>query len=123
MATNYVQDGKVIDHTAGSAISSGDVVVMGAANNVTVGIAMDDIANGAVGPVAIEGVFTIAKLSTAVIAQGETVMWDASGSNVDDNAATPASGDVLGFGIATAAAGNGTTTVNVKLLPGNGAIT
>ena len=123
MATNFVQDGKVIDYTAGGTISSGDVVVMGAAGNVTVGIAMNDAVSGDVIPVAIEGVFTIAKLSTGVIAQGETVMWDASGSNVDDNAATPASGDVLGFGIATAAAGNGTTTVNVKLLPGNGAIT
>lgn len=125
MATSLSQDGSVLEYNnAGSAISSGDVVVAGAAGAVTVGIALTDIAaTSGVGSIAIEGVFTMAKLSAGVIVEGETVDWDSSGSVVDDNAMTPASGDVSDFGIAMETKGNGTTTVAVKLLPGNGAIT
>jgi predicted RecA/RadA family phage recombinase len=123
MATNQDQGVDVVDHTAAAAYSSGDPVVLGAAGNVSVGIALTDIANGAVGAVAIRGTFNMTKVSGAVIAQGETVNWDASASAVDDNAATAATGDVEDFGIAMEAAGAGVTTIAVQLLPGNGAIT
>ena len=50
MATNYVNEGTVITYSnSGSAISSGDVVVVGE----QIGIALSDIANGASGSVAI----------------------------------------------------------------------
>ena len=42
MTTNYIQDGKVIEYTAGADISSGDVVVIG----TLIGVALTDIANG-----------------------------------------------------------------------------
>lgn len=97
MATNYVQEGNTIDWTnGGSAVSSGDVVVIGSNGDALVGIALVDIAGSATGSVAIEGVFEIAKVDAAVIAIGEDVLWDSSASAVDDNAAVAAAGDVAG---------------------------
>lgn len=92
MATNYVQPGDVIQYTAGADISSGEVVKMGN----TLGVALQDIANGATGSVAIRGVFTVPKVTAAVIAQGDSLTWDSSVGKFDDNAATPATGDVTG---------------------------
>lgn len=113
MATNFVQAGEVIDYTnaTGSDIASGAVVIMGG----TIGVALTNIADTESGSVAVEGVFTLPKVSAAVIAQGEGVIWDTSAGAFDDNAATPATGDVSGAAIAWAAAGNGETTVKVKL--------
>jgi len=118
MATNYIQAGEVIDYTAGADISSGDVVAVG---NL-VGVAITDIANGEVGAVAIEGVFELPKVSAAVIGAGETVNWDASAGEFDDNAATPATGDLTGGCVAVAAAGNGDTTVKVKINVGTNTV-
>ena len=66
MATNFVQDGNVIDYSnSGSAISSGDLVVMGE----TLGVALVDIAaTTGTGAVAVTGVYNFAKVSGAVIA-------------------------------------------------------
>lgn len=117
MATNYKQDGDIIDWTnGGSAKSSGDVVVIGSNGDALIGIALTDIAGSATGSVALEGVFEVPKVSAAVIAQGEYVIWDASAGAFDDNAATPASGDVSEAAIAWEAAGNGVTTIQVKLI-------
>lgn len=125
MTVKVKGDGTVIEYAnTGSAISSGDVVVMGAAGKVTVGVALTDIAaTTGVGSVLIEGVVEMTKLTGAVIVAGETVDWDSSGSAIDDNAMTPASGDVSDFGIAVEDAGSGVLVCNVKLLPGNGTIT
>lgn len=120
MATNYVQDGCTIQHTAAAAISSGDVVVMG---NI-MGVALVDIAIGDTGSVAIEGVFDIAKADAAVIAQGESVIWDSSASAFDDNLATPAAGDVSGCCVAMETLGATTSQkIRVKLNVGIGTVT
>lgn len=117
MAKNYIQYGDIIDFTnGGSAISSGDVVVIGSNGDALLGIALTDIGNGETGSVALEGVFEVPKVSAAVIAQGEYVIWDASAGAFDDNAATPATGDVSDGAIAWKAAGNGATTLQVKLI-------
>ena len=119
MATNYVQNGEVLAYTnAGSAIASGDVVVIG---NI-MGVALTDIANLETGSVAIEGVFTLPKVAGAVIAQGEKVIWDVSAGAFDDSEATPATGDVSGCCIAMEAAGNGVTSIAVKLNVGPGTV-
>lgn len=121
MATTYVQPGKTITWTnAGSAVSAGDVVVIGK----ILGVALVDIANGASGSVAISGVFTCPKVSGAVIAQGENLTWDVSAGAFDDNAATPATGDVTGApAVAMEAAGNGVTSLDVKLTGVPGTVT
>ena len=122
MATNFVQEGKTIDwiNVTGSAVSSGDVLVLGTNSTLIMGIALEDIASTATGPVAIEGVFTVAKVSAAAIAAGESVIWDASASAFDDNQATPATGDVSGCCVAVETRAATTTTVKVKLNVGIG---
>lgn len=111
MATNFVQEGTTVSFTAGQAYSSGDVVVLGS----MLGVVLDDVANGATGQAAISGVYNLPKVSAAVIAVGESIQWDVSAAGVEDDAATPASGDLVGCGIAMEAAGNGVTTIAVKL--------
>ncbi len=129
MTVRVKQDGTVIQYSnTGTAITAGDRVVMGAAGNVTVGVALTDIAaTTGVGSVLISGVVELPKLTGAVITAGETVDLDSSagsnGGEVDDNAMTAASGDVSDFGIAMEDAGSGVLVIDVLLLPGNGAIT
>jgi len=111
MTSKFIQPGEVIQYTAGSNIAAGTVVPIG---NI-LGVALVDIANGATGSVQIEGVFTAPKVSGAVIAQGESLVWDVSAGKFDDNAATPATGDISGPpAVAWEAAGNGVTSLAVK---------
>jgi predicted RecA/RadA family phage recombinase len=107
MAT-YLHLGDVIDYTPSSAVSAGDVVVIG---NI-VGVATEDIAADDLGSLAIEGVFSLAKatLSTSAITQGTKLYWDASGEQVTE---TEGSNKVAGY--ATKAASASDTTVEVKL--------
>jgi predicted RecA/RadA family phage recombinase len=122
MATNYVQKGDVIQWTnGGSAVEAGAVVKVGQ----ILGVALVDIAGSATGSVAIRGVFTVPKVSGAVIAQGESLTWDVSANAgagaFDDNAAVPATGDVTGApAVAMEAAGNGVTSFDVMFtgIPG-----
>lgn len=113
MASNHVQPGKVLDYTniTGATVLSGAVVAVGQ----ILGVSLKDIAPAAVGSVAVDGVFAVPKVSGAVIAAGESLTWDASAKAFDDNAATPAAGDITGAAaVAFQAAGNGITTLNVK---------
>ena len=121
MAKNYVQDGGVIQHTnSGTALAAGDPVVIG---NL-IGVALVDIANGATGSVAIEGVFALPKVDAAVIAQGEKLTFDASAGAFDDGSATPAAGDVTNCCVAMEAKGATTgETIDVKLNVGVGTVT
>ena len=106
MTTKYVMSGEVLDHTPGSNVASGAVVVMG----VRIGVALADIASGRPGAVRVRGVFTLAKLSTDNVAQGALLYWDAANSRLT----TTASGNTLA-GYATAASGSGVATVNIKI--------
>ena len=124
MAGNYSQPGAVMQVTAGANIASGQVVKQGA----TLGVALAAIANGATGPVQIEGVFRVPKVTTAVIVQGTRLLWDVSANAgagaFDVGTATPATGDVSGeAAVAFAAAGNGDTTVLVKFTGVPGTVT
>ncbi|WP_444945608.1 DUF2190 family protein [Microbulbifer sp. VTAC004] len=116
MATNFVQDGRMLDCTnnTSAAIAYGQVVAIGA----VLGVAHDNIATGASGVVAIEGVFMVPKVTGAVIGKGQTFTWDVSTKAFDDATATAtatataASGDITG---PTAfAAEDGVTSVAVK---------
>jgi predicted RecA/RadA family phage recombinase len=113
MAKNYIQPGEVIDWTnaTGGTKTSGSVIALGQ----TLGVALVDIANGATGSVQISGVFEVPKVSAAVIANGESLVWDVSAGAFDDNLATPAAGDISGPpAVAVEAAGNGVTLFNVR---------
>jgi len=106
MTTKFVQPGEVIDYTAGANKTSGQPVLIG----TRLGVCLADIANGNTGPAAMSGVYTVTKLSTDVVAQGAALYWD----NTNSRLTTTASGNTYA-GYAFAAAGNGVTTVNIKL--------
>lgn len=113
MSDNYVGEGDVIQWTngTGSAVVSGQVVAVG---NI-LGVALVDIAAAASGSVATKGIFTVPKVTAAVIAQGESLVWDVSAAKFDDNAATPATGDISGApAVAMEAGTSSMTTLKVK---------
>jgi predicted RecA/RadA family phage recombinase len=121
MSTNYVQRGDVVNFTTAGAVTSGSVVKM----SHTLGVALASASgSGQVIPVAIEGVFTVPKVSAAVFVVGEKLIFDVSATPpaFDDSAATPATGDVTGGAIAMVAGANLETTCVVKLTPGNAAL-
>lgn len=96
--------GNYIDHTPGSAVAAGDVVVIGS----LVAVAPRPIAANELGSVAVEGVFTVAK-DSSTIAAGDAVNYYAAGSVMT----TASTGVAAGY--AVAAAGTSATTVDVKL--------
>ena len=109
---NYRNSGILVTWTngTGSAVVAGQVVAVGQ----VLGVAAVDIASTATGTVQIGGRFTVPKVSGAVIAQGESLSWDASAGAFDDNAAVAAEGDVYGApAIAAEAAGDGVTSFDV----------
>lgn len=127
MAKNYESDGNTIQWTngTGAAVASGQLVKVGPS---MLGVALVALANGATGSVAVEGVFSgVPKVSAAVFAQGEKLIWDVTANGAlgafDDSAATPATGDVTGGAIAWVAGANTETTCTVKLTPGNATTT
>jgi len=79
MATNKINEGTTVNYTAGANITAGDLVHLG---NGLVGIAVDDIANGATGIVMLSGRFTVPKGSTAAIARGAALKLGTAGNTV-----------------------------------------
>jgi predicted RecA/RadA family phage recombinase len=111
MATaRFIQNGNSIDYTPGADVSAGDVIVQGD----LVGIAKLDIAAGALGALAVTGVFDVTKAtgtSTAITA-GTRLYWDAADgvAKADDE-----SGANKYLGKAVAAAADADATVRVRL--------
>ena len=112
----FVQDGKAIDYTPGSAVASGAVVVQGS----LVGIAKVPIAASALGALAITGIFDVAKAQEAFASVGGKVYWDANGDPYGGVAgsgaatATASSNTMMGFVVKTAAETD--STVRILLL-------
>lgn len=116
MTRKYVQDGYSVDHAAGGAISSGDVVVL---QNI-IGVATGDIASGETGAVRVDGVFSLPKVSATAWVQGDVLDWDASAGAFTKAIATPAVGDITKCAIAAADAASADTEAAVLLraIPG-----
>lgn len=104
-------DTRPYTNSTGSAIASGDVVVVGS----TVNVALADIPNGADGDLQATGVVELPKAAAADIANGSAPVWDASAGEFVAEGTALAAGDVSGAVTAWAAAGNGAETVLVKL--------
>lgn len=102
----FIQHGEVLTVTAPAAVSSGDGVLVGA----LFGVAVSDAASGDSVAISTEGVYSLPKLSTAVLAQGARVSWDSSAKHC----LVPATGKYP-IGVAVEAAGNGATVVKVRL--------
>ena len=102
---NYIQKGNTIDYTATAAIAAGDVVSLGS----HIGVAAGDIPAGAVGALAVEGVFEIDKTASLAISTGDAVYFSTSTKKV-----TKTDTDVpAGWAVADAAAAD--TVVRVKI--------
>ncbi len=108
MSVKYVQTGDSIDHTPGSDISSGDVMVQGD----LVGVAKLDIKSGALGALAVAGVFDSPKDtgSASAISAGAKLYWDAT-----NEVATATAGSNKYIGKALKAAAAADTTVRVRM--------
>lgn len=119
MARNRHQNGKRITFDPGATVVSGQAVVLGTLLVVclTDGVSGDSIEG------AVDEVYALNKLDAAVIAQGDAVDFDVSADGglgeIDDNAMTPATGDLSDCGVAWE--GKGATTGETILVKLNAA--
>lgn len=116
MAKNFIKPGDHWTFTAGADTASGQAIVIG----TVLGVALGAVANGASGEAAVEGVWELPKLSTAVITKGARLTWDVSAGEFI--VASAAVGDLENCAVAESAAGNGVTTVRAQLCRGAGTI-
>jgi predicted RecA/RadA family phage recombinase len=105
---NYIQPGKTIPVTAPAAVTSGDLVIVGA----IIGVAAHDAAQDAVVEISTEGVFDLPKVSTDDVAAGDLLYYVAATKNLTKTAGT---GSKPLAGVAVTAAGSGVATVRCKL--------
>ena len=103
---NYLQSGDVINVAAPYAVASGAGALVGS----LFGVAMAAAASGATVPLAVTGVFTLAKATGAAWTVGLRLYWDDSAKNVTATAST----NKL-IGLAVTAAASGDTVGDVRL--------
>ncbi|WP_104493563.1 DUF2190 family protein [Paracoccus denitrificans] len=104
---NYIQNGHVITVTTpAGGIASGDSLIVG---NIF-GVAAYSAAEGDPLELATTGVYRLTKATAAVLTVGARVAWDNTAKNIN----VPGAGRFL-VGVATEAAGNGITSVAVRL--------
>lgn len=113
MAT-YKQDGDFRQITAGADLVNGQVVQT---SDLLAGVVegLAGIKNGKVGNVRVEGIVTCDKASATVIAAGDRLQLATATQLVTVKATGAADAGNILIGRAAAAAGNGTTTVDVDL--------
>jgi predicted RecA/RadA family phage recombinase len=104
---NYIQNGDIITVTAPvGGVTSGQGILVGS----LFGIVAATAAEGESAEIATTGVFDLLKDVATLIDVGDRVAWDDTAKQV----ALPGAG-LYPVGIAVTAAGNGTTTVRVRL--------
>ena len=106
---NYVQSGDFIEFTAGATITSGQLVQVGSIH----GVSITDVANGAKGTLALQGVFTLPKLTAAAgdaCTAGGPVYFSSGSVSGTDSSGTR---KLVGYSLAAAA--QAATTVQVRL--------
>lgn len=105
----YVCEGKKVLHTAGANIASGDIVVL----ECGIGFADNDIANGAEGPVSVEGAFEVVKKSGEAWAAGDRLFYSAA----DEDFSKVEGDDRIPAGFARKAQGSSDTEGEIILAP------
>ena len=106
---NYVQNGDYVEFTAGATITSGQLVQVGSLH----GVSVTDVANGAKGTLAMEGVFTLPKLTAAAgdaCTAGGPVYFSSGSVSGSSSSGTR---KLVGYSLAAAA--QAVTTVQVRL--------
>lgn len=106
---NFIQPGETLTVAAPANVTSGALVVVGS----IVGVASFDALQNASVEVVTEGVFTLPKVTTDVAAAGAKLYWDSVAGKLT---VTPGTNSKPLVGVATAAAGNGATTVDCRLM-------
>lgn len=107
---NGVAQGITIDHTPTAQRLASAATLIGSVGNGMIGIAVNDVAANTEGVFRTDGVHTLPKLSTDVVAQGVQLYWD----NTNLRLTLTSAGNTKA-GVAWAAAGNGVTTVRCKI--------
>ncbi|WP_040889988.1 DUF2190 family protein, partial [Zavarzinella formosa] len=113
----FAKEGRYIPYIPGSAVTAGDVVVLGTIPM----IAPRDIAAGALGDLDSHGSYDVPK-NTDVFSAGDPVFWDLDGTPVTGTALSGAAGGngaigyLMGFAVADALTGD--SYVRVKLTAG-----
>ena len=106
---NLIQEGDRLALAAPYAVSSGGGALIGA----TFGVAVTDLANGEVGTFALEGVFTLAKVTDTSTggAQGAKAYWVAATKNIS---AASSGNTLIGVFAATCADADAICTVRLN---------
>ena len=115
----YIKSGvEAVDYTPAFAVAAGQVVVQ----SRLVGIAKSPIAAGALGELAIAGVFDVDQNAEIIVA-GAPVYWDADGDSVGGEAgegaatATVTDNVFMGFALALTAAADSTVRIALQSAP------
>lgn len=121
MSRTYGGPGDVIDYVAAATHSAGDLIPIG---NL-IGVVQKNCVSGDTVAVAVSGIHTVTKVTTADCLVNTLLQLDVSQTpdKLEDAAATPATGDITGGALCLVAAGTSDTVVKVLLLPGSGAVT
>jgi predicted RecA/RadA family phage recombinase len=106
---NFVQPGRTVTVAAPANVTSGDLVVVGS----IIGVANFTALSGTDVEIDTQGVFTLPKVTTDEISQGDKLYWDSSAGKLT---VTPGTNSKPLVGLARAAAGNGATTVDCLLM-------
>ena len=112
MNARYWQRGETLDYTAEEAVVNGQVVSLG--NRI--GVAGNDIAEGATGALHVTGVYIMDKKASEKITMGAPVYYDAA---EDEITATEKGNVPAGYAAATAEASDATVLVNIGRRPGH----
>lgn len=107
---SFVQDGKTLDFTTAGAVANGEVLEF--ANSIGIAMAAATGA-GQVIPVAMEGVYELAKETGVAFAVGQKLYWDAANNRVD------ATNTNIACGLAWRAQAAGDTVCLVKINSGS----
>jgi predicted RecA/RadA family phage recombinase len=106
MATNFKQEGDVLELVAPYTRTSGQGAKVGG----LFGVALVDVASGAAANFAVEGVWVLPKTSSQAWTQGQKIYWDDSNKRCDNDGTVG-----LLIGVASADAGSSDTTGAVRL--------
>ena len=107
MNARYWQRGETLDYTATKAVTNGQVVSLG--NRI--GVAGNDIAEGATGALHVTGVYIMDKKASEKITMGAPVYYDAT---ADEITATEKGNVPAGYAAATAEASDALSLIHIS---------
>ena len=109
MATNYSQDGCIIDFAPAADVASGALLAVGG----LVGVAISDLVATVAGPVGIDGVYDVPKTLANSLDVGDVINFNATAGEVTSGAG--GTGGITGCGTVIAAADGAMATAKVLL--------